>query len=305
MNTFVTILLNGGLGNQLYQYAFGRALSIKHRCKLNLDISLYETIHNTWKNSYVLNNFNIDKETVVSKNFSVIQLSYLRLIKKIYKKNSIDLKVSNFFLNKKYKKFFFDWDFIKQKADILENSVINSIYFGYWQDIKYFEHIRPLLRKELNLDNLVTKKVKELSENIINPNSVAVHIRGGDMDHDNNFRLVDNEYYLNAIKFFIKKFGKISLNVMTDDIDLAKKQISKIVKHGIEEVFFIKDLKLNDLEEFYLFGQHKNFISSRSTFSWWSSYLSENENKTITLPSEWYIGEKTPNSRIAKNMLII
>ena len=52
MDKFVTVLLNGGLGNQLYQYAFGRALSIKHSCKLNLDISVFGSIHNTWNNGY-------------------------------------------------------------------------------------------------------------------------------------------------------------------------------------------------------------------------------------------------------------
>ena len=92
---------------------------------------------------------------------------------------------------------------------------------------------------------------------------------------------------------------------MTDDIKLAKKQISQINIDKDVEIYFLNNLKLNDLEEFYLFQKHKNFISSRSTFSWWSSYLCNNEEKIITLPSEWYRGEKTLDGRVAKNMLII
>ena len=147
MNNFVTILLSGGLGNQLYQYAFGRALSIKHDCKLNLDISIFKTTHNIWKNSYVLNNFNIDEKTVITNSFSSSQLYYLKFFKKFYKKNSLNLKFFKFFLKKNYKKFYFDWDFKKQETNILENSSIDSIYFGYWQDIKYFENIKFFLIK--------------------------------------------------------------------------------------------------------------------------------------------------------------
>jgi hypothetical protein len=304
MDKFVTVLLNGGLGNQLYQYAFGRALSIKHACKLNLDISVFGTIHNTWNNSYVLNNFDIDKKTVISKNFSVKQLYYLKFLKKFFKKDSLNLKFSKLFFKEKYNRFYFDWDFKKQRVNILENSAVNSIYFGYWQDIKYFESIKYILMKELKLKNVISDKVKQISKNVVNPNSVAVHIRGGDIEFDNNFKHVDDKYYINAIKFFKNKLGKVQLNVMTDDIGLAKKQISKIIK-DYSNIFFINELQLSDLEEFYLFGQHKNLIASRSTFSWWSSYLCEDKNKLITIPSEWYKSEKTPNSRIAENMLII
>ena len=304
MDKFVTVLLNGGLGNQLYQYAFGRALSIKHSCKLNLDISVFGSIHNTWNNSYVLNNFNIDKKTVISKNFSVNQLYYLKFLMKFFKKDSLNLKFSKLFLKKKYNKFYFDWDFKKQRVNILKNSTANSIYFGYWQDIRYFESIKDILMKELKLKNVISDKVKQISKNVVDPNSVAMHIRGGDMELDNNFRYVDDKYYIDAIKFFKNKLGKVQLNVMTDDIGLAKKQISKIIK-DYSNIFFINELQLSDLEEFYLFGQHKNLICSRSTFSWWSSYLCEDKNKLITIPSEWYKSEKTPNSRIAENMLII
>lgn len=304
MEKYVTVLLNGGLGNQLYQYAFGRSLSIKHKCKLNLDLSIFDTIHNTWKNSYRLNNFKINDEIIISKNFSTFQLLNLRIITKLNKKNVINFKFSNLIFNNNFNKIFFDWDFKKQRTDILKISEVNSLYFGYWQDIKYFDHIKYLLEDELLLKDDLINKINNLSTDIISPNSIAVHIRGGDMA-DENYTYVENSYYEKAINFFKKKFGKITLNIMTDDIKLAKKQISQINIDRDVEIYFLNNLKLNDLEEFYLFQKHKNFISSRSTFSWWSSYLCNNEEKIITLPSEWYRGEKTLNSRIAKNMLII
>ena len=207
MEKSVTVLLNGGLGNQLYQYSFGRSLSIKHKCKLNLDVSIFDTFHNTWKNSYRLNNFKIHSDTIISKNFNFFQLLNLRLITKIFRKNVIKFNFSKLILNKKFNKIFFDWDFKKQRTDILKISDVNSIYFGYWQDIKYFDNIKPLLNNELSLNEKLINPIKELSRNFIKPNSVAVHIRGG-MEFDNNYTYVDNHYYEKSINFFKEKFGK-------------------------------------------------------------------------------------------------
>ena len=111
-----------------------------------------------------------------------------------------------------------------------------------------------------NLDS----KISILSKKIITTNSIAVHIRGGDMEDDSNYTFVEDDYYFKAINFFEKKYGKISLNIMTDDIDLARKQISKIIRNKEIDIFFFKDLKLTDVEEFLLFKSHKNFIISRS-----------------------------------------
>ena len=115
MKKSVTVLLNGGLGNQMYQYSFGRSLSIKHKCKLNLDVSIFDTFTTHGRILTELNNFKIHSDTIISKNFNSFQLLNLRLITKIFRKNVIKFNFSKLILNKKFNKIFFDWDFKKRE----------------------------------------------------------------------------------------------------------------------------------------------------------------------------------------------
>ena len=86
-----------------------------------------------------------------------------------------------------------------------------------------------------------------------------------------------------------------------DDKDWVIKNIS--IKY--DHIFVDWNRGANSYEDLFLMSQCKHNIISMSTFSWWSSYLCNNEDKVITLPSEWFIGEETLKSRIAKNMLVI
>ena len=113
MTDKVVVLLNGGLGNQLYQYALGRSLSIKHDCKLVLDTSIYGSVHNAHPkvSFFRLKNFNIKENIEITNDLSSFELLFLRVLKKINKKNSINLGLLKYFFNNKFKKIFIDYDF--------------------------------------------------------------------------------------------------------------------------------------------------------------------------------------------------
>ena len=69
-NVMVIIQLFGGLGNQLFQYAAGRAIAYRNHAILKLDISSYESqeLH-----SFSLNHFNISAEISSSKEVAYIK----------------------------------------------------------------------------------------------------------------------------------------------------------------------------------------------------------------------------------------
>lgn len=55
----ITIIrISGGLGNQLFQYAVGKTLSIKNKMKLFLDISFYNTNTLDTKRDFLLSYYN-------------------------------------------------------------------------------------------------------------------------------------------------------------------------------------------------------------------------------------------------------
>ena len=98
--------------------------------------------------------------------------------------------------------------------------------------------------------------------------------------------------------------SRINYHIFTDDLPYAKEQVNKILKKD-EDILFIKDFELTDLEEFHLLRYYSNYLLARSTFSWWASYMCYNKKKIVILPSIWFKNQKTPIDRVAENMITI
>lgn len=153
--------LQGGLGNQMFQWAYGRSLEIKYNTKLYLETSSYS---NTFR-SYSMNKFpNMTSELFRPSNIKCIE------IVDSYFYNEIDLdKKSNYFLN------------------------------GYWQSEQYFINIEDTIRKELAPSNEILEKLKKTP--LLDTNTISIHIRRTDYVTSNGFHPVQSlEYYENAIK---------------------------------------------------------------------------------------------------------
>ena len=74
----------------------------------------------------------------------------------------------------------------------------------------------------------------------------------------------------------------------------------------IETKFMDSHSEMTDIEELFLMSQFKNIVISNSTFSWWSSFLNENEiNKNIIAPQKWYILEKAQKAYQFDNLLYL
>lgn len=153
--------LQGGLGNQLFQWAYGKALSIQHNIDLFLDISYYSNQGTDTKRSYELHKF-----------------------PKIQRRNKIDNKpIINIIDNFKY--------------SIIDYNNNYSYYLnGYWQSEKYFISHRETILHELQPPN---EKYLYLSS-LISDNALSLHIRRTDYLTSNGYHPVqDKSYYDNAI----------------------------------------------------------------------------------------------------------
>jgi hypothetical protein len=153
--------LQGGLGNQMFQWAYGRSLEIKYGKKLYLETSSYS---NTFR-SYSMNNFpNVSSEIFTSISIRCTEI----LDSHFYKDIHIDLK-SNYILN------------------------------GYWQSEKYFIEIEDIIRKELSPSDDVLERLRNTP--LINTNTVSIHIRRTDYVTSDGFHPVQSfQYYESAIK---------------------------------------------------------------------------------------------------------
>lgn len=270
----VVIELTGGLGNQLFQYAFGRSLTIGDSNELYFDVQKYK-----WDNlrGFSLNSYQIPYKIVDQQDLMWLhKKSFLgQLInryKPYYKLHLIEEKTFEFDCN---------FNLFNRKL---------CFYKGYWQSERYFSEIRKTILQDLKITTPLSSETQfHLNKIKKNKNSVSIHIRRGDYVNDlktNNFHgALDLSYYYKSIEFFRSKFENPTFFIFSDDKEFVKKTFS------LESNFeFIQDVKL-DYEELFLMSQCENNIIANSSFSWWGAWLNENEHKIVVSPNNWFKNE--------------
>jgi hypothetical protein len=171
--------LQGGLGNQLFQWAVTENLSIKYNCDIFFDKSYFRLAPNgiVTKWDYELDKF-----------------------------NSLNIKESNEFnLNKIYDNFIF------------QNLTNNSYLDGCWQSEKYFIENKQTIENKLKINNVlknnIYKKYPTLQEN-----TLSLHIRRGDyLNIQDHHPIQTIEYYNNCIEELNEK--NINIIIFSNDID--------------------------------------------------------------------------------------
>ncbi len=271
----IIVRLKGGLGNQMFQYALGRALSIKYNVPLGLDLSfLLETtprLNFTFR-EYDLNIFNIKAEVVPYRKIPFMNRLF---------KGRVGRIVENL------RKF----SFIKgvERSFGFNKSILNigpdAYLDGYWQSPKYFKDIEDIIRNDFTFNVNFSDNILNLAEEIKNGNSVCVHVRRGDYVGNKNHEVVDKNYYQEAIK---KIKGLIEIDkiyVFSDDIKWCKENMNFDYT-----TMFVGDeyAGIKAGGHLFLMSQCKNFIIPNSTFSWWGAWLSNNKNKIVIVPKKWF-----------------
>ncbi|RHP72797.1 alpha-1,2-fucosyltransferase [Ruminococcus sp. OF02-6] len=260
----VVVKISDGFGNQLFQYAFGYALSRKLNTKLILDATVLDN-HPT--RNYELDKLNIKAERVISyKNWPN------QLVRKIlHKLNMRKIHSQTTFFKEKEK-----W-----KYDATIDKLSDNIYLdGYWQTEKYFlpyrEELLELLSPNYQLSDDAKKYIKKVTER----NSVSVHIRRGDYEALGN--CINEGYYVQAIEKIINQQPDAEFFVFSDDLVYAE-QFMRQFKNLCYELVKYKSDNLA-LDDFFIMSSCRTNIIANSTFSWWAAWLNKNPNKKIICP---------------------
>jgi hypothetical protein len=296
MKKKIYVSIMGGIGDQIFQYAFANFLKKKMKDEVCLDISYYNNISNYNNFKFRLENLSKRNKLLIKKNIFKLNfkyLSYLRIFN-IFKIDIIIPSIYKFFFNTNIDNFIYEY---WKKEKIFEIKK-NSYYFGYWHNLKYLKPLKKNINKNLISINIDKSKIKRFIKNRINNKTVCIHIRGGDFKNLSSHNLLEQKYYDDSILFYEKKLVNPIFHVFTNDIRFSK---SILKKHSSVFKFkFIKEQKLTDIEEFCLFSKYKFSIIANSTFSLISSFLSLNRNLNIA-PKVWVKGKSlNKNKRFSK-----
>ncbi len=249
----ITVVIQGGLGNQLFQYAYGRAL-IEMGKEVIFNISFYDTNTKYTKREFLLDKFCIPESIRFTKELPPPQKLLTRIINKI----DIDRRVRYVPINPKKDGYLAD---------------------GYYVSEKYFAHIRDLILKELTLKN-PSPLYKEWEERINSATTpLMIHARRTDHVANKTFTLIDESYYEKAITYFDKDCEVFGFSDNAEWLRSAfpGRTITMVSGNG-----------LTDYEELMLMSLGQNFIIANSTYSWWGSWLSTQKDKKIVILKKWY-----------------
>jgi hypothetical protein len=261
----------GGVGNQLFQYFFGKYLSEKYKQIVLYDIRYY----NNLKTLRICELENIDPYLSVYK-------SKLSFFDKIY---SISYKIWGLLFKLNPNNFLIrENNFVIDQVNF-ENSKSNFYFQGYWQRMEYIDYVKSLFFFE-NLVYQVESEIISFKNSIEDEeNSVCIHVRRGDYFFSPSidiYGICNSNYFSEAIKCIFNKVKNPRFFIFSDDLDWVKRNI-ELPNNSV----FIDNFNIKQFSYIYLMSLCKHNIISNSSFSWWGAYLNRNENKTIICPSKW------------------
>lgn len=253
------IIVNGGLGNQMFQYAF--ALALRHRGHhVVMDTSLYNyaIMHNGYELERV---FGIEEPLINKKG---LHLGWLRFLLK-YKPT---LFLSNDHLC-----------FDKSNLDSPKRYL-----YGYWQNEQYFKDVADEIRRKFVFQG-IDERNQLIAREMNGCNSVSVHIRRGDYE-TSGMLLLDEDYYSRAFDLLLEKVADPVLYIFSDDCQAAETIVSKYYD---EYKYKIIDWNkgADSYKDMYLISQCRHHILANSSFSWWGAWLNDSRNKIVIAPKCW------------------
>ena len=274
-NKILKISLNGGLGNQMFQYAFGRSLSLRLGSELSLDICGFKRDH-FYRRNYELCVFNLAGNIKLSNN------KILSLI--AWKINSLECR--NIITDKIYgKKLIIEGNpdnFLKRFSCIDAPGYVA----GYWQNENYFISIKKIIKSDFEINVELSESTKVLAKLIQSAeNSVSIHVRRNheklfnDTTENNNNKIAINlNYYKESIKIISEKVSNPTFFIFSDNQEWARKNLS-----FISNAKFIDSTGRPGFEDLYLMTRCLYHIIANSSFSWWGAWLSINDGNQIVI----------------------
>ncbi len=278
--SMVTVAIFGGLGNQMFQYAVGRALAHRNNCRLQLDVRHYDQ-NQAFR--YGLGDFNIDAVIGTSRTLPPSRSNRLKYLRWRYLSNKHRM--------------------IREQSLSFEPSILNqrgSIYLrGYWQSERYFSDIAPVIRKDFTFADEASGPNREMLDRIQSGPSIALHVRRGDYVSNpqcNKFHgTCPPDYYRRGVEEICARHsGTHTVFVFSDDWQWAADNI----RTDCDMVFVHHNDIYSAHEDLRLMSACQHQVISNSTFSWWAAWLNDNPTKQIVAPSQWFADPKAKNNDI-------
>jgi len=272
----VVVGLSGGLGNQLFQYAAGRSLSLRLEVPLVLDTSWF---HGRSNRAYALEPFSINTSNYSGPALlpSWIKSLESRLSRK-WASNRLGVPI--------YREPHFHFD---SNFHLLERPVYLE---GFWQSEKYFLECTEVIRDDLIFKEGLPDCFRYTEDQIHSTDSICIHIRRGDY-LTNPIAL--QTHGVCSIDYVHRGLQSVSLGLMkphcfifSDDLEWVKENLKLTLPHTVVDIAKPHEAHF----DLALMAQCKHFVIANSSLSWWGAWLSKNTSKHIVTPKNWFVSNE-------------
>jgi hypothetical protein len=281
----IIVRLSGGMGNQMFQYALGQTLALKHGVELKLDAELLlnrvrwpgnQSKSVPFRN-YDLEIFNVSAELAHRSEIPALHRLYLTGVSKL----ALDRLRCRLIPNPgREKSFAFDPAILKLgRQAYLE---------GYWQSPKYFDEIADRIRGDFALKHAMSDKALKLQAGICSGNSVCINVRRTDFVESSVHGTFGMKFYEQGIRVIAEKAKIDWIYIFSDDVRWCEEHLafdyrSTVVGHEFAGPKFGDYL--------YLMASCRHFVIPNSSFAWWAAWLNTDPQKIVVAPQRWFLNE--------------
>jgi hypothetical protein len=272
----ISVKLMGGLGNQMFQYAAGRALALRQGTELQIDLTWLEGKQNVaTPREYELGCFSFSPVFFGSSNQAETTSLIIRLFGRKPKLQLVREPASHVFDPR-----------VLRASD-------NSYLEGYWQSEKYFEDQAEVIRQDFTFAQEPTGKNEKLLEEIQSAAAISLHVRRGDYATDpatQEFHgLIPLDYYDQAVELIVKraKLKVPRLFVFSDDPAWCREHL----KLDYPTTYVSHNTGRKSFEDMRLISACHHQVIANSSFSWWGAWLNSQPKKIVVAPKRWFKDE--------------
>lgn len=269
--------LMGGLGNQMFQYAAGRCLALRHGVPLKLDLSFLEGN----QSGNTPRRFALDNYAISAAKASPLETALMSGRGGSRLGTATVSVLQKLFGNILYRERFFQFD-----PEVLRLS--GRVYLeGYWQSEQYFTEYAEVIRREFMVTEPLLGRNRELADEICSVNAVSVHVRRGDYVRDAKTNAVHGvctiDYYEKALEIMAQCTSDTVFFVFSDEPEWGVQHLK--MDGPLRYIGHNGDTPHEDLRLMSLCRHH---IIANSSFSWWGAWLSANPDKIVIAPKRWF-----------------
>ena len=265
----IVVALEGGLGNQMFQYAAARAVAARTSSRLGLDI---RPLRASGERAYSLDAFQLREPLELISEGSAPRRngrvrSYI---------NSL-LGVDRTFRESGF------------RYDPAVLSITSSLRMeGYFQSERYFADIAQAIREDFIPRKDLLAEIDALAKHLIPAGPcVSLHVRRGDYANPATMAvhgLLDASYYEKALRLVAERTGQsFPVCVFTDDTAWARANLPLTT-----DARFISEHTKTALQDLILMSRCAHHVTANSSFSWWGAWLNPSQDKVVVTPARWF-----------------